>query len=425
MTCSIGVTFIQGPMMQQPIYDVIIIGAGLFGSSAARHVSRLAGKKRILLIGPSEPKDRDASDIFSAHYDEGRITRLMERTPLSTKLISTAQQYLALERQAGVQFFTEAEYIRVQPEGDSELADRRSVAKELNVTMEELNMSEARRRFPQIDFKPGDITLAVTKDCGYINPRKFIQAQQIVAKQNGCVIVDDIVNSVKPSIRGDLQQVITAQGRLYFGRRVLLATGAFTECRSLLPVNLLPKVFNSKQSYVLIEISEDDYTKSFTTMPNIGIYRNYQGTDSYFYIMRPIRYPDGKLYFKIGHGEEAPSEASSPQEIRDWFKCRGSPEMAGHLIKGFHDILPGVSALSYAVDSCVTTKTTTSYPYIDMVQSNVGVALGGCGQGAKISDTVGLIAARMILKGAWDHDFPHEPFQCRTKTVGKRVISKL
>ena len=42
--------------MAQPIYDVIIVGAGLYGSAAARHMALLDGAAKVLLIGPDEPE---------------------------------------------------------------------------------------------------------------------------------------------------------------------------------------------------------------------------------------------------------------------------------------------------------------------------------------------------------------------------------
>ena len=40
---------------QEPTYDVTVVGAGLIGSAAARHVAEITGNK-ILLIGPEETK---------------------------------------------------------------------------------------------------------------------------------------------------------------------------------------------------------------------------------------------------------------------------------------------------------------------------------------------------------------------------------
>ena len=48
---------IHVPAKRQPNeYDVCVVGAGTFGSAAARHLTNLHPEKRVLLIGPSEKK---------------------------------------------------------------------------------------------------------------------------------------------------------------------------------------------------------------------------------------------------------------------------------------------------------------------------------------------------------------------------------
>ena len=49
---------------------------------------------------------------------------------------------------------------------------------------------------------------------------------------------------------------------------------------------------------------------------------------------------------------------------------------------------------NYYFDYCSTVPTKTNYPFIDMLNSSFGVAIGGCGSSAKCSDEIGKIAAR-------------------------------
>ena len=37
-------------------YDIIVVGAGLIGSAAARHLVEISNNLNVLLIGPEEPK---------------------------------------------------------------------------------------------------------------------------------------------------------------------------------------------------------------------------------------------------------------------------------------------------------------------------------------------------------------------------------
>ena len=45
------------------VFDVVVVGAGLFGSAAAKHLSLLRPDLRLGLIGPGEPEDRADTDV--------------------------------------------------------------------------------------------------------------------------------------------------------------------------------------------------------------------------------------------------------------------------------------------------------------------------------------------------------------------------
>ena len=66
-------------------YEVAVIGRGLIGSAAARHLAE-AGHK-VVVVGPDEPPDRRTSQgPFCSHPDEGRITRIAGRTRVWSEL---------------------------------------------------------------------------------------------------------------------------------------------------------------------------------------------------------------------------------------------------------------------------------------------------------------------------------------------------
>ena len=57
-------------------------------------------------------------------------------------------------------------------------------------------------------------------------------------------------------------------------------------------------------------------------------------------------------------------------------------------------VLAGVPMVNYHFDYCSTVSTRTNYPFIDMLNSSFGIAIGGCGTAASCSDEIGKIAAR-------------------------------
>lgn len=70
-------------------FDYIVVGRGLIGTAAARHLSHRG--HRVALIGPSEPACRHRHrGPFGSHYDEGRITRI----PCLTTHTTTGYPYV-------------------------------------------------------------------------------------------------------------------------------------------------------------------------------------------------------------------------------------------------------------------------------------------------------------------------------------------
>ena len=49
--------------MAESVFDVVVVGAGLFGSAAAKHLNLLRPDLRLGLIGPGEPEDRADTDV--------------------------------------------------------------------------------------------------------------------------------------------------------------------------------------------------------------------------------------------------------------------------------------------------------------------------------------------------------------------------
>jgi hypothetical protein len=71
-------TVLNDPILyaeKQLVYDVAIIGGGLFGSATAKYVSE--DVEFSILIGPSE-EAKETSGIFGAWFDEGRIAELAD-----------------------------------------------------------------------------------------------------------------------------------------------------------------------------------------------------------------------------------------------------------------------------------------------------------------------------------------------------------
>ncbi|GFV43355.1 DAO domain-containing protein [Trichonephila clavipes] len=84
-------------------YDLCIIGAGMFGSSAARHASTNPSL-RVCLVGPNEPTPAEYKkrEIFGSYYDEGRIVLNAEHRPaIQTLAKQSIKAFRELEKLSG------------------------------------------------------------------------------------------------------------------------------------------------------------------------------------------------------------------------------------------------------------------------------------------------------------------------------------
>ncbi|NEP20023.1 MAG: FAD-binding oxidoreductase, partial [Leptolyngbya sp. SIO4C1] len=99
-------------------YDYIVLGRGLIGAAAARHLSK-AGYLTAL-VGPDEPQDRQQHQgVFASHYDEGRITRILDPhlhwAQLAQRSIAC---YRSLEAQTSITFYQEVGHLAVGQPAD-------------------------------------------------------------------------------------------------------------------------------------------------------------------------------------------------------------------------------------------------------------------------------------------------------------------
>lgn len=422
-------------------YDLCIVGAGMIGSSAARHAAALG--KRVCLVGPEEPKSRYGHDIFGAHYDEGRITRSTASEFVWAVVNSRSiARYRHLERESGIKFYHEVGCLTVGHKSGLFLQKSLESAKRQELPSVDLlpSVSELKKRFPYLGiYNPNIKAIFETRNAGYINPRRLVEIQQKLAQKDGCVIVREVADSVDEKTDAGaasgggggavVMKVTTERGREILAKKVLLATGAFTEARSLLPPGLRLDLEPVTQGVVFAELSAEDQEK-LRNMPSMHILENdpllteesgqaLQATDYDSYILPPIKYPDGKVYLKLGHGNKDEKVLKSPAEISQWFTSKLPKDCEQSLLRILKLTFPDLKPVSLHTDSCVTVNTPTRLPYIDTVTPQLTVALGDNGYSAKCCDELGRLAARLALTGKWEDDLPKEAFRAVVKRDGE------
>jgi len=393
--------------MTERHYEYIVVGKGLMGAAAARHLS--AHSPGVALIGPDEPSDRVAhTGVFGSHYDEGRITRILDPDRIWALLAQRSiARYRDIERQSGIAYYHEVGHLAVgpRPDGTEDYVTRlHAVAQELGVVYETYEPAALRERFPALAFAAGCVGLYQPHTAGHVSPRAQVQAQTVVAAQQGATIIHETVHTVR-QVNGGIE-VSTEEGHTYHGARILVATGGFSNTKQLLPRPLDMTVY--ARTIVLAELDHAQVER-LQGMPSI-IYRP-EAEAERCYILPPIRYPDGKYYVKIGGGQLSHALRSF-EKLVAWFRSPGDAQEARHLTDLLCKVIPQLRPVSLHAESCVTSYTRTGYPYADMLPGGrMGVLTGGNGSAAKSADEIGRMGAEMMQARQWAYDLDATHFR--------------
>lgn len=363
-----------------------VIGAGMIGSAAARH---LAGAGRdVTLIGPGEPPDRHSHDgVFASHYDEGRITRGLDPMPFWSRASRAAiGRYGEIGRASGISFYSEVGCLMAGPGGSAKIRAIDDVAARDALSCESFDGAALHLRFPYFAFPEGSVGRYEAVGAGHISPRALVRAQIAIATRQGAKHVPEEVLGFEETGQG--VTVTTARQTLKFDR-ILLATGGFSH--QLIGDALPLEVYGRTVALFALEEAE---AERLHTMPSL-IWQDPERDNPY--LLPPIRYPDGRVYLKLGYDPE--DILLRGKDVAEWFRSDGTPGVAD-LIEGMiRDHMPGLRFADRQTITCVTSYTPNQLPHLKSMSERVFTAIGGCGRAAKNSDELGRLGA-MIVTGA-------------------------
>lgn len=357
-----------------------VVGRGLMGSAAARHLA-VAGAD-VTVIGPGEPEEkRSHTGVFGSHYDEGRITRMNATKPFWCEVSrASILRYREIEAASGITFFNEVGALMAG--GDDWMARVDSAALSAGVESHAMGPGDLRKRFPYFEFPIGYSGAYEARLAGYISPRNLAKAQSEAAKRAGAKIAIETVQGLDES--GQEVRVSTDQATHQFDQ-VLVAVGGWTDTLLARP----PQLDVYKRTVALFEISEDE-AKRLAKMPSL-VYQLAEDP----YLLPPIRYPDGKIYVKLG-GDPEDVKLPDTDAVHTWFRSGGDPDVRDRLEELIRALMPSLQIQSITMDACVTSWTQDRLPEIRRLSDRVAVCTGGNGAGAKCSDELGRRGAALV-----------------------------
>ncbi|MFZ0548629.1 MAG: FAD-binding oxidoreductase [Candidatus Promineifilaceae bacterium] len=380
------------------MYEVIVIGKGLFGSSAVRYMSELADK--VAIIGPDEPADPAAHrGVFGAHYDEGRLTYQLKSDNVWAGLArASLARFPAIEAASGIRFHSPVGHLYLASERmdngrfEAFLMQSHREAGDAKEIIKKFDGNGLREEFPYLSAAGDCWGLWEGPPAGYFSPRRFLRAQMALAA--GVTAVHDVATGV--AVEEDGVLVTTERSGRFRAKKVLVAAGAYSNGFGLLE---RPLSLRLKQEYVIRAALPGTEVSRLREMPPI-VYRIDHPRLSELYILPPIQYPDGRYYLKMGANTVLDKFVEDVEAINGWYREGNSDAMLDEMREVVLAIFPGLKVESWRTHRCVITRTAHKRPYIDaIVPGRVYAAVGGNGQGAKAADEVGRLAARLVLLG--------------------------
>lgn len=369
----------------QGTFDVAVVGGGLIGSAAARHLAE-AGHK-VVAVAPGEPADWTSHEgPFASHYDSGRITRIMAGDPVWAELAARSiGRYRGIAARSGIDFHTPCGLAWLGVDIEPAVANAVERSGKARMVTPEWLLATTGVRMPDI----ANMACAWEEaPAGVVNPRKLAAAQLRLAELAGASIIrqpatgmGSQLNGVR--VHGDFGEVLA--------RRVLVAAGAYGA--ELVGADL--GLDRQLRTTVRIDMG------SAPDMPSVIAEKVEHAYMNDMYSNPPVRYPDGSLLFKIGCEIIDPPRAESAADITRWFHSDGDPEEAQALLATTRAVFPGAAIKSWQAVPCVITRTASGYPTIDWVDDRIAVAVGGNGSSAKSSDELGRLAATLFAPGGW------------------------
>ena len=371
--------------------DIAVIGRGLVGAAAARHLAELGHD--VALIGPDEPADRVRSaGPFSSHPDEGRITRIAGRTRVWSELAARSiARYGDIAQRSGISFHSPRAVAVAVDDAAGWVQRGAGLGSDVRLVTPEWLRAET-----GIALQNGKPVLFEGVPSGWINPRRLVAAQTRLTEAAGGAVVPHAVDSLT---QGTGALVAAGAWGQVTAARVLVATGAFGS--ELLGTEL--DVDRRPRTVLLAEAADDPRLPGFicAAPPDERLEE--------IYWVPPVMYPDGRRCLKIG-GALRHHHWLEPSDLVDWFHSDGSSEEAEALEHTLRSLLPDTRFTSMATAPCVITGTPTGHPYIGWINDHVAVAIGGNGSAAKSSDELGRLAASLFDADGWSDSIDPDVF---------------
>ena len=281
-------------MSHQKIFDVAVIGAGVFGAWTAWHLAKRG--KRVALMEAYGPAHSRASS-----GGETRIIRMgYGADELYTRWSQQSlEQWKKFFRASKAPLFHETGVLWLGGEDDSQLRRTAATLKRCKVRYEEFDRAALEAKYPQVSFE--DIK------AGILEPHSGV----LMARRAVAMLVEDALRLgveycsaqiLKPAESGRLEQVVTSQGERFSTEQFVFACGAWLG--KVFPEVLGERIFPTRQEVFFFGIPGGDTRFAAPALPT------WLFQEDLFYGMPDLESRGLKIAYD-GHGERVDPDTQS------------------------------------------------------------------------------------------------------------------
>lgn len=244
-------------MRETKKYDVVVVGAGVFGAWTALHLARR--KKRVLLVDAYGPANARASSA-----GESRIIRMGYGvdelyTRWSQRSLTQWKELFAKTCQA---LFHETGVLWLAAEGDSRVRQTAEVLSRCGIEFEELHGAALEKRYPQISFE--GITHGVLEPhSGVLMARRAVAA--VVEEAIRLGVEYRVEQIAAPQGDGRQHFVTSTNGERFAADHFVFACGAWLG--KVFPEILGARIFPTRQEVFFFGVPPGDSRFAPTALP--------------------------------------------------------------------------------------------------------------------------------------------------------------
>lgn len=202
-------------------YDVIVIGLGAMGSTAAYQLAKRG--QRVLGLEQFGP----AHDQGSSHGGSRIIRQSYFEDPAYVPLLLRAYElWDEIERESGEEILTVTGGLMMGPPDSLTVSGSIESSKQWNLAYEVLEAADIRRRFPVFNPSPNSIALYEEK-AGFVRPELSVYTHLLHAEKYGAVLrFFESVQSWEAHPSGEGVRVVTNCGT-YEAGKIIISAGAW------------------------------------------------------------------------------------------------------------------------------------------------------------------------------------------------------